>query len=95
MLNGQIEGTIQTIRNVVDSLRQSELNNANLAQQLFHQEVTEAADLNRNIGKVPDMAQRDKKAADILYQFADAEKNAVQQLDLLDQMLNDLQRQFK
>jgi hypothetical protein len=94
MLNGQIEGTIQTMRKVVDSLRQSEQNNSNLAQQLFQQEVSEAADLNNNIGNVPEMAQRDKKAANILHQFADVEKNAVQQLDLLDKMLVDLQKQL-
>jgi hypothetical protein len=94
MFNGQLEGTIQTMRKVVDSLRQSELNNSNLAQQLFQQEVSEAADLNNNIGNIPDMAQRDKIAADILHRFADAEKNAVQQLDLLDKMLVDLQKQF-
>ncbi len=95
MLNGQIDQTLQTIRNVVNNLRQAELNNANLAQQLFHQEASEAADLNVNIGNAPEMAQKDKRAADLLNQFTEAENHAVQQLDLLDQMLVNLQNQLK
>lgn len=85
--------TLEIMKEIIHGLQQSELTNMNLANQLSHQEIRSAANLNQNIGSVPDLAQQANQAAAILKKIAGNEDNAVQQLAKLEQMVAQLQEQ--
>jgi DNA-binding MarR family transcriptional regulator len=85
--------TLEIMREIIHGLRQSESTNMNLANQLSHQEIRSAANLNQNIGSIPDLAQQANQAAAILKQIANNEDNMVRQLDRLEQMVTELQKQ--
>lgn len=93
--NNQYNQTFQSMRTIINNLRQSEQKNVNLARQLAGQEANNAHTLN-NAGQpnLQGMANIEAQAASLLSQFETAEKNAVQQLDQLDQMLSQLQSQM-
>jgi hypothetical protein len=85
--------TLEIMKAIIHGLRQSELANMNLANQFSHREVKTAANLNQNVGSIPDLAQQANEAAAVLKQIADNEDNALQQLTKLEQMVTDLQNQ--
>ncbi|MGE5583707.1 MAG: hypothetical protein ACM3X9_14405 [Bacillota bacterium] len=92
MNNNQISQNLQSMRTIVNNLRQSETNTANLARQLAGQEAANASDLSKgNVGSVMNMAQREAQAANLLNQLTAAEQNAVRQLNELDQAISNLQ----
>lgn len=93
--NNQYNQTFQSMRTIINNLRQSEQKNVNLARQLAGQEANNAHTLS-NAGQpnLQGMANIEAQAASLLSQFETAEKNAVQQLDQLDQMLSQLQSQM-
>jgi methyl-accepting chemotaxis protein len=86
--------TLEIMKEMIHGLRQSELTNMELANRLSHQEVRNAANLNQNIGSIPDLAQRANQTAVFLKQIANNEDNAVQQLAKLEQMVAELQREI-
>ena len=89
---GNVNQTLQSMRSIISNLRQSEINNANMAQQLSAQEAQNASLLNSNNAAA--LAQKESQAANVLTQFANAERNAAHQLEQLDRMLVDLQNQL-
>lgn len=95
MQNNQTVPTFQSMRTIINNLKQSEQNNVNLARQLAGQEANNANLLNTaGQANLQGMANVEARAANILSQFENAERNAVQQLDQLDQMVANLQSQL-
>lgn len=87
--------TIQAMRNIINDLRQTEFQNATIADNWAHEELKEASDLNNNIGNVPEMARHDQQLAEVLHQINHSENKAVQQLDNLTRMLIELENQLR
>lgn len=94
--NNQVQGTLQSMRNVLNQMRQQELNNAEMAQELSAMEaanqdmLTSGGSVNAQM-----MAGREGQAANNLGQLANAENGAAQQLAQLDQMLSELENQMQ
>jgi hypothetical protein len=82
--------TITTMRNIIRQLRQTEIQNANLAGNWANEEIKQAAALNNNIGNVPEMAGKADRLAGILQQIYNSANGASQQLDNLERLLNEL-----
>ena len=87
--------TLEIMKEIINGLRQSESDNFKLASRLSHQEARNAANLNQNTGSIPDLAQQANNTAAILKQIANSEDNAVQQLEKLEQMVVELQKQVR
>lgn len=85
---------LEIMKQIIQGLRQSELANLDLANRLSHQEVRDAANLNQNIGSIPDLARQANQMAADLKQIANNEDNAVRQLEKLEQMVAQLQREI-
>lgn len=86
--------TLEIMKEIIHGLHQSELTNMDLTNRLSHQEVRNAANLNQNIGSIPELAQRANQVAAVLKQIANNEDNAAQQLAKLEQMVAELQREL-
>ena len=84
---------LEIMKEIVQGLRQSELANRDLANRLSQQEVKNAANLNQNIGSIPDLARQANQMAADLKQIANNGDNAVQQLAKLEQMVDELQKE--
>lgn len=83
------------MRTIINNLKQAEQNNYQLCQQLASQEQSHAqAFSNAGQANFQSMANAEAGAANLLNQFANAEKNAVQQLNQLDQYVVELQNRL-
>jgi hypothetical protein len=75
-------------------LRQTEIQNSSLAGNWYQKEIKQAANLNNNIGSVPEMAGHANQLAGVLQQFHGSANHAVFQLENLEQMLDELEHQL-
>lgn len=82
--------TLDVMRNIIDGLRQTELQNAGLALRLSQEQIKTASDLNQNIGNVAALAQQAQKLAGELRRFSDDENNAAAQLGKLAEIVSSL-----
>lgn len=96
MDNNQVQGTLQSMRNILNQMRQQELNNAEMAQELS---AMESANQNMLTGggtvNAQMLAGKEGQAANNLGQLANEENGAAQQLAQLEQMLSELESQFQ
>jgi hypothetical protein len=90
LLSGNAVGTIHVMRSIIHNLRQTEIQNADLASNWAHTEIKQAAELNNNIGNVPEMAQNANQLAGVLHQFNNSANQAAFQLGNLEKMLDEL-----
>ncbi len=82
--------SIVTMRNIIHELRQTQIYNANLAGKWAREEIKQAADLNNNIGNVPELAQRADQLAGVLQEIYNSASSASWKLDNLEKMLDGL-----
>jgi hypothetical protein len=82
--------SIVTMRNIIHQLRQTQIQNANLAGKWAREEIKQAADLNNNIGNVPELAQRANKLAGVFQEIYNSASSASRQLDNMAKMLDEL-----
>jgi hypothetical protein len=92
-MSGSPINTISMMRNVIQNLRQTEVQNSGLAGNWYQEEIKQAAALNNNIGSVPEMAGHANQLARVLQQLHDSSSHAAFQLGNLEQMLGELERQ--
>ena len=78
------------MRNIIHQLRQTQIQNANLAGKWAHEEIKKAADLNNNIGNIPELVQRADQLAGVLQEIYNSASSASWQLDNLEKMLDGL-----
>ena len=83
--------TINVMRSIISNLRQTEVQSAGLANHWAHEEIKQAAELNNNIGNVPEMARHADQLAGILHQFDNSANQAAFQLGNLEKMLDELE----
>ncbi|HEX3047228.1 MAG TPA: hypothetical protein VHY08_20915 [Bacillota bacterium] len=92
-MSGSAINTISMMRNVIQNLRQTEVQNSGLAGNWAQAEIKQAADLNNNTGSVPEMASHANQLAGVLQQFHNSANHAAFQLGNLEQMLDELEHQ--
>ncbi|MDK2823491.1 MAG: hypothetical protein PWQ67_1430 [Clostridia bacterium] len=87
----QIIQNLQDMKTIINSLRQSALNNATMTSQLSGMEFSNQITLNNDGGTYKEMAEMEGITATKLKQISNAESAAVQQLDRLAQKINSLE----
>jgi hypothetical protein len=91
MADLEVLDAIVFIKKQVGALHQSELTNAHLAYGVYRECISQAGMLNRNIGNVAELARSAQNSAVILNEIVNAENNAVQRLEEIEQLLGGLE----
>lgn len=94
-MSGNAIDTIRVMRSIIHNLRQTEIQNAGLASNWAHEEIKQAAELNNNIGNVPELAQSANQLAGVLHQFNNSANQAASQLGNLEKMLDELENDLR
>lgn len=95
MTNNQAFQTLESMKNVLRQMRQQELNNAEIAQELSASENSNQNLLsNSGVPQLQSMAAKEGMAASALNQFNAAESRAASQLSQLEQMVSELENQL-